>query len=164
MVLVISNNILQILGLQPWISKGFLITWTFFPHRRSEQFWTQQFTIFWAFSTKDKTSFQLKVDICFVNTKRLLGVAKSLVFIKIKTLCNVSGRATYATAPLSIVKLYYSCLLSQFSLGSGIEEKPNLYGYTKLINLMFPQQIFKFAWSISTVWKMDISAIKMTEF
>ena len=98
-----------------------------------------------------------------INTNRLLPYAKTLVFVRLK-LCILSGSATYATAPLSIVKLYYSCLLSQFSLGSGLEEKPKFYGYTKLINLMFPQRIFKFPWSVSTVWKIDILVIKVTEF
>ena len=39
-VLVISK-ILQILGLQPWLSKVFLISRIFFSHSRSEQFWKQ---------------------------------------------------------------------------------------------------------------------------
>ena len=153
MVLLVISNILQILGLQPWISKKIL------DHLNN---FGNNIPFFELFKLKTKYLSDQKWP--YVNTKRLLVVAKSLVFINTKALCNVSGRATYATAPLSIVKLYYSCLLSQFSLGSGLEEKPKFYGYTKLINLMFPQQIFKFAWSISTVWKMDISAIKMTEF
>ena len=41
------SKFLQILGLQPRISKFFLITRIFFSHSRSEQFW-QQNTISWS--------------------------------------------------------------------------------------------------------------------
>ena len=44
-VLVISKNF-QILGLQPRISKVFLIIWTIFSHSKSEQFWQQNTILF----------------------------------------------------------------------------------------------------------------------
>ena len=98
------------------------------------------------------------------KAKQTVGQCKNSIFV-FQIFVHVSGSATYATAlQHSALWNFITAACSANFASSGLEEKPNFYGYTKLINLMFPQQIFKFAWSISTVWKMDISAIKMTEF